>query len=63
MEALAIKAQVTSYNKNLFVHEKQGKEENHMGKKPLLKNGNGAKNMKVNGIHHHASLTLSNDLK
>ena len=42
MEALETKAQDTSYNKNLFVHEKQGKEENHRGTKPLLKNGHGA---------------------
>ena len=25
-----------------------------MGTKPPLKNGQGAKNMKVNGIHHHS---------
>ena len=30
-------------HKILFVHEKKGKEENHMGTKPLLKNGNGEK--------------------
>ena len=63
MEAFETKAQVTSYNINLFVHEKQGKEENHIGTKPLLKNGHGAENMKVNGIHHQASLTPTNDLK
>ena len=63
MESLATKDQVTSYNINLFDHEKQGKEENHMGTKPLLKKGNGAKNMKVNGIHHHSSLNTSSDLK
>ena len=63
MEALETKAQVTSYNINLFVHEKQGKEENHMGAKPLLKNGHGTKNMKVNGNHHHASLTTRIYLK
>ena len=28
-----------------------------MGKKPPLKNGHEAKNMKVNGIHHHVSPT------
>ena len=42
---------------------KQGKEENHMGTKPLLKNGHGDKNMKVNENHHHASLTSRSDLK
>ena len=35
IEALETKAQVTSY-KNLFVHEKLGKEENLMGTKPPL---------------------------
>ena len=44
MEALETKAQVTLYNINLFVHEKQGKEENHMRTKPLLKNGHGDEN-------------------
>ena len=63
MEALETRAQFTSYNRNLFVHEKQGKEENHMGTKPLLKNGHGDENKKVNGIHHHASLTPINYLK
>ena len=49
--------------KILFIHEKQGKEENHMGTKPLLKNGHGAKNMKVNGIHDYVSLTPRRDLR
>ena len=35
MEALETKAQVTSYNRNLFVNEKWGKEGNHMGTKLL----------------------------
>ena len=34
-----------------------------MGKKPPLKNGNGAKNMKVNGSHHHVSLTPMIDIR
>ena len=63
MDALERKAQVTSYNRKLFVHEKQGKEENHKGTKPLLKNGHGAENMKVNGSHHHPSLNHGNYLK
>ena len=42
IESLETKAQVTSY-KNVFVHIKQGKEENLMGTKPPLKNGHGEK--------------------
>ena len=45
MEALETKAQVTSCNINLFVHEKWGKEEYHMGTKPPLKYGLGAQNL------------------
>ena len=34
-----------------------------MGTKPPLKNGNGAKNMKVNGSHHNVSPTLRRDIR
>ena len=63
MEALETKAQVTSYNWKIYLSIKQGKEKNHMVTKAPLKNGNGAKNMKVNGNYHHVSLTPGSDLR
>ena len=65
MEALATRAQIGLGNKGSnhpIQHNKENKE-NHMGTKPLLKNGHGAKNMKVNGSHHYSSLTPRRDLK
>ena len=53
---------VISYNKTFYLSIKQGKEKNRMGTKPPLKNGHGAKNMKVNGSHYHVSPTPRRDL-